>query len=354
MGIYTETTYARHGRHWRETLFYSHALGLCFSVFLLPSLVPQGRRLFSPGFADTWGGVPGGPGGGAGRDAGAGNPFDKYTNRPWRDLSSSSSTSSSSTTGLTHALHTLLTPVFNRLPHTTADHLTHLSFSIPPALPLLTLNALTQVACISGVNRLSSVTTAVTVTIVLNLRKLTSFLLSCLIFGNRVGGLGALGAGVVFLAGGVYGWDSSRRGRRGPQGQPQGQEGAVLGGGRGYRPQRKESLDWGRSFGQQNHNHDPNHSVSPDSQAQPYPHSPREDDSQPQMHPGYPEPLTLEKRSDRERRESEGFGMRRVGTVEIEGGRGGGFGFGNGNGSGSGSGSGSGMGWPRSGGGKVE
>jgi len=77
-------------------------------------------------------------------------------------------------------------------------------------LTLLLLNAITQIACISGVNRLSAGTTAVTVTVVLNIRKLVSFLLSCVIFGNRISGLMGLGAGLVFLGGAVYGWDSSR------------------------------------------------------------------------------------------------------------------------------------------------
>lgn len=83
--------------------------------------------------------------------------------------------------------------------------------NIPPQyrpsqpLALLALNSLTQYACISGVNRLGAYTSAVTVTVVLNIRKLASFLLSCFIFGNELTPMMMQGATVVFVSGAIYG-----------------------------------------------------------------------------------------------------------------------------------------------------
>lgn len=54
-------------------------------------------------------------------------------------------------------------------------------------------------------NQLGAATSAVTVTVVLNIRKLASFLLSCWIFGNHVNELMVWAAGVVFVSGAVYG-----------------------------------------------------------------------------------------------------------------------------------------------------
>jgi drug/metabolite transporter (DMT)-like permease len=58
---------------------------------------------------------------------------------------------------------------------------------------------------------LSANTSAVTVTIVLNIRKLVSFLISVWLFGNPMGGLMKLGAAIVFGAGALYGWETTSR-----------------------------------------------------------------------------------------------------------------------------------------------
>ena len=120
-------------------------------------------------------------------------------------------------------------------------------FGPPQALLYLGLNAFTQFACISGVNRLASVSTAVTVTVVLNVRKLVSFLLSCFIFGNPVGGQMAIGAGVVFASGAVYGWDSAGRKRSskptaGFSGTSVGGSGVAGGGGNGSDGMESKSI----------------------------------------------------------------------------------------------------------------
>ena len=162
MGVYTETTYAKYGRHWREMLFWSHVCGLGFSLFLAPTL--------------------------------------------WRQLSTLYRTTSSTDSLLPDVVVVIVRPFSDgpiaRMWGTVAP---------PQGIQLLLVNALTQVACISGVNRLSAQTTAVTVTVVLNIRKLVSFLLSCVVFGNQIGGLMMRGAGVVFVSGAVYGWDGSRK-----------------------------------------------------------------------------------------------------------------------------------------------
>jgi len=49
------------------------------------------------------------------------------------------------------------------------------------------------------------------VTIVLNIRKLVSFLISVWLFGNPMGGLMKLGAAIVFGAGALYGWETTSR-----------------------------------------------------------------------------------------------------------------------------------------------
>jgi len=71
------------------------------------------------------------------------------------------------------------------------------------------MNAITQLACISGVNLLSANTSAVTVTIVLNIRKLVSFMFSIWLFGNQMGNQMILGAVLVFGSGALYGWETT-------------------------------------------------------------------------------------------------------------------------------------------------
>lgn len=178
MGIYVESTYGRYGRHWRENLFYSHFLGLFFSLAIAPTLIRQAHRLLgSPGRLQIP--IP------QAVAAWLGDPGMVFTKgRLAAVLENGDPTGPRRTVGL------------------------------PLPLLHLAMNAVTQVVCISGVNRLSAQTTAVTVTVVLNLRKLVSFLLSCIIFGNPVSGLMALGASIVFASGALYGWDSSRKGKK--------------------------------------------------------------------------------------------------------------------------------------------
>jgi solute carrier family 35 (UDP-xylose/UDP-N-acetylglucosamine transporter), member B4 len=63
---------------------------------------------------------------------------------------------------------------------------------------------------VRGVNMLASRSSALTVTIVLNIRKLVSLLLSIYLFGNKLSLMVMVGAMVVFGGGGMYAVESQR------------------------------------------------------------------------------------------------------------------------------------------------
>ncbi|KAF6785371.1 amp deaminase [Colletotrichum sojae] len=155
MGLYTEETYKKYGPQWKENLFYSHLLSLPLFLPFLPSLIRQLRRL---------------------------------ANSP-----------SLSLPNLAHASSLGFGEEFG-------SGLARLH--IPSQLAYLVTNVLTQYACIRGVNLLAAVSSALTVTIVLNIRKLVSLLLSIWLFGNRLAVGTLIGAMVVFGAGGLYSLDS--------------------------------------------------------------------------------------------------------------------------------------------------
>lgn len=161
MGAYTEDTYATHGSHWRESLFYSHVLSLPLFLPLAPRLRAQYAAL-----AQT---APLRPG-----------ELDKSHLLPSVILDSKA------TKAIINAL--------------------------PSGLVFLGLNIATQLVCITGVNILCASAGAVTVTIVLNIRKLVSFILSTVLFGHELSGLMIGGAVLVFAGGGIYGWESSEFG----------------------------------------------------------------------------------------------------------------------------------------------
>ncbi|GAB7342630.1 hypothetical protein MBLNU457_g0795t1 [Dothideomycetes sp. NU457] len=161
MGVYVQETYAQHGASWTENLFYSHALSLPLFVPLAPLLQRQWRALadtapIDPGFLQSLTKVAG-----------------------------------------------LSSPLLENLLKRTS--------TAPRGLLLLLSNAIMQLACISGVNLLSAKSSAVTVTIVLNVRKLVSFILSTVLFGHALSAKMALGAALVFGSGAIYGFESTVR-----------------------------------------------------------------------------------------------------------------------------------------------
>ncbi|KAG0647962.1 UDP-N-acetylglucosamine transporter yea4 [Hyphodiscus hymeniophilus] len=155
MGLYTEETYKEFGPHWKENLFYSHLLALPLFIPFLPSM----RRQFFQLAASTPLGLP------------------------------------------TSERLSALPPNFRK----GLD-----SIQIPSQIAYLVMNVLTQYACIRGVNLLASAVSALTVTIVLNVRKLVSLLLSIWLFGNRLAPGTLVGACIVFFAGGMYGLEGNK------------------------------------------------------------------------------------------------------------------------------------------------
>ncbi|KAI1202445.1 UAA transporter family-domain-containing protein [Nemania serpens] len=156
MGLYTEETYRQYGPQWKENLFYSHLLSLPLFLPFTKSLVRQFMRLVdSPPLALRL-------------------PIDQ-----------------ANLTALPEAWRKVVEGIY-----------------IPSQVTYLSLNVLTQYACIRGVNLLAAVSSALTVTIVLNIRKLVSLLLSIWLFGNRLAPGTLVGAVVVFSAGALYSLDS--------------------------------------------------------------------------------------------------------------------------------------------------
>lgn len=156
MGLYTEETYKEYGPHWKENLFYSHLLALPLFMPFLPAMHRQFLKLAaSPPLGLPW--------------------QESYANLPMEVQS-----------GLS-------------------------KIHIPSQLAYLITNVLTQYACIRGVNLLASAASALTVTIVLNVRKLVSLLLSIWLFGNRLSPGTLLGAVIVFGAGGMYGLEGGSK-----------------------------------------------------------------------------------------------------------------------------------------------
>ncbi|OAA65418.1 upd-c transporter [Niveomyces insectorum RCEF 264] len=162
MGLYTEETYKKYGPQWKENLFYSHLLSLPLFLPLMPSLVRQFARLA--------------------RSAPLTLPF----------------AGDAAAEAAVPAVAAGLRKSVERI-------------HIPSQLAYLVLNVLTQYACIRGVNLLAAASSALTVTIVLNIRKLVSLLFSIWLFGNRLSPGTLVGAVIVFFAGGLYSFDGKRK-----------------------------------------------------------------------------------------------------------------------------------------------
>ncbi|KAK4197034.1 UAA transporter family-domain-containing protein [Triangularia verruculosa] len=158
MGLYTEETYRMYGPQWKENMFYSHLLSIPLFLPFLPSLIRQFMKLANSAPLSLP--IP---------------PPEDYPN---------------------------FSPSMQRLVE---------KIHIPSQLFYLTLNVLTQYACIRGVNLLAAASSALTVTIVLNIRKLISLLLSIWLFGNRLAFGTLIGACIVFFAGGLYSLDGKRK-----------------------------------------------------------------------------------------------------------------------------------------------
>ncbi|KAG5985228.1 hypothetical protein E4U55_000051 [Claviceps digitariae] len=140
MGLYTEATYRLYGPHWRENMLYSHMLSLPLFLPFMPSMIRNFKSMAQSA------------------------PLTIST--PWSFMSA--------------------------------------EVKVPGQIVYLGLNVLTQYACIRGVNLLAARTSALTVTIVLNIRKLVSLLLSIWLFDNSLAYGTLAGAIIVFGAGALY------------------------------------------------------------------------------------------------------------------------------------------------------
>lgn len=163
MGAYVEDTYAAYGASWTENLFYSHFLALPLFLPIWETLSGQWSRLANTPSLDLT----------------AYKPYAKTTGLTATDAAIAQALSSAE--------------------------------AFPQGVVFLFLNACAQLACISGVNLLSAKSSAVTVTIVLNIRKLVSFILSTIIFGHELSPMMMLGSALVFGSGALYGWETSWR-----------------------------------------------------------------------------------------------------------------------------------------------
>ena len=162
MGAYVEDIYSKYGASWTENLFYAHFLSVPFFIPLSSTLRAQYAKLAATPHLEMQG---------------------LLTNSKGSEL----------------------------LGTRTLDLLRPLIEWLPQGILFLLVNAATQLACISGVNLLSAKTSAVTVTIVLNIRKLVSFIFSTILFGHQLSGKMILGSSLVFGSGALYGWETSWR-----------------------------------------------------------------------------------------------------------------------------------------------
>lgn len=177
MGIWSDTLYSRHGRSPQiasEQLFYGHLLSLPFFAIQYRTLYYQMNTLMAAA----------------------------ATSAP--PLHTETTSNVTSKMDLLSQLNnpSSISPWSRLLSSLTSTIFTTTTTS---PLPILLLNSLTQIACISGVHRLSTQTSALTVSIVLNIRKVVSLLLSIWLFGNVLPVGVLVGAGIVFVGGGVYG-----------------------------------------------------------------------------------------------------------------------------------------------------
>ncbi|KAJ5761871.1 uncharacterized protein N7511_005253 [Penicillium nucicola] len=173
-GIYADRLYATYGRdHWKEALFYSHTLSLPIFLTSYSQLALQWKVVAS-------------------------SP--SVLSHLNRDVLLDSSVSSS--------MKNTAFSVLGQIQH--HPSIQSILEQLPVQVAYLIMNALTQYLCIRGVHLLSAKSSSLTVTIFLNIRKLVSLLLSIYLFGNHLAGGVLAGAALVFVGGGLYGFEGAR------------------------------------------------------------------------------------------------------------------------------------------------
>lgn len=173
MGIYTELTYSKYGRHWHEVLFYQHFLSIPMFYPFFPSLLEQFKKLVYS------------------------EPI---------QLSPSLYLFLRTKSNWTFGSGDLQIPPMALTPSV-------LGIALPTHVFNLALNAVTQFACIRGVNALSARTSALGVSIALNVRKLVSLYMSLWLFGNKLPPGVLLGAVIVVGSTSIWAWEGQRIGK---------------------------------------------------------------------------------------------------------------------------------------------
>ncbi|RHZ80293.1 hypothetical protein Glove_137g59 [Diversispora epigaea] len=147
MGLYQEFTYAKYGSNWREGLFYTHFLGLPLFLMFYSDIKSQIQEFnrSSPLYLNKI--------------------ISKFPNEIY----------------ISDDIQTVLAHCF-----------------LPRTWFYLIMNVLTQYVCVSGVHRLNSISTALTLNLVLNLRKFVSLVISVWFFDNEFHIGMAIGGFLVF------------------------------------------------------------------------------------------------------------------------------------------------------------
>lgn len=121
-----------------------------------------------------------------------------------------------------HLLSTPLFPIFTRLnlkkdlpllmESKETVLLPYTNINLPRKLFMLIANNLTQFICIQSVNLLASLTDALTLSVIMLIRKFASLLLSVYIFGNHMTKTAISGTIIVFSGAIIYSWNSVANG----------------------------------------------------------------------------------------------------------------------------------------------
>ncbi|KAL1965314.1 hypothetical protein VTN77DRAFT_5916 [Rasamsonia byssochlamydoides] len=200
-GVYADRLYAVHGNnHWREALLYSHVLSLPFFLPTYPQLSSQFRAfLSSPPMLSSLSAV-----------IGNGDLFlsNSTTSTVPASVASSTTTAAGDLVGRVRQSGAIAS-ILSTIP--SHPLIRSILAQTPIKIFYLVVNAVTQYLCIRGVYLLAAKSSSLTVTIVLNIRKLVSLLLSIYLFGNSLAMGVSVGAGLVFLGGALYGIESARQ-----------------------------------------------------------------------------------------------------------------------------------------------
>lgn len=208
LGFSQERTYAKYGRgHWQEGMFFIHALALPMFAFVKNDLVDQINVANSSpsvevgiqplvAFISLPQPVPGGGGWGnqPGVGFGGGVPILPYISSLFTTIL---------TTIPPPLLKIIKKPVLKLSTSLLSTLLSLPTFRIPSFWIPLTLNILTQLVCVNGVNRLTARVSSLSVTLVLTLRKAVSVVISVVLIGRGTGSVELWGGCLAVLIGTV-------------------------------------------------------------------------------------------------------------------------------------------------------